>query len=166
MLSLLLAGSPFYDSFLKSAKANFWLTKDKDVLSRRTCAFEPDLAIIVHVHVTPGKSGATCCLCKFYPGNAKFTPLFQRTEHIEGTWWQIMNSFFYSWSHPGPPNRVFSVAPTAGLGSVKKQGCTRGTYNMLALHKMREWAVIPQFKSLISILSCLIGCRAFEQTLT
>lgn len=153
---------------LKSAKANFWQksrTCFSGELVQASRIWQSMLCTCTWLQVNL-EPPVVCLKSMQFLGNAKFSPLFQRAEHIEGTWWQIMNSFFYSWSHPGSPNRVFSVTPTAGLGSVKKQGCTRGTYNMLALHKMREWAVIPQFKSLISILSCLIGCRAFEQTLT
>lgn len=75
----------------------------------------------------------------------------------------------YFWNCSGSSKQVPSVTPRAGSLGVKKQGCTYRTqdvHHVSVAQNMREWAVIPQFKSLISILSCLSACHAFEQTLT
>lgn len=116
-----------------------------------TCAW-------IQVNLEAPEVFAICNMCNLHAQNATFIPLFQRTEHIERTWWR--DSFLSSWTHPGSPHQVFCY-PNSGIRRRKKQGWDRGTYNMLALHKMREWAVIPQFKSLISILSCLIRLSCF-----
>lgn len=68
-----------------------------------------------------------------------------------------------------PPCASLLCNPNGRIKRREKEGFhmrDTGMYIMLVLHKMCEWAVIPQFKSLISILSCLSACHAFEQTLT